>query len=135
MNIDFELKRIERLIADVESIRDRMKVAAENTANVLQVCSDLGVDLVGIGKRTDDLKDSRGHPFGSSGSIFADGRSVEYYQVNGVRKEREGWPIAWEIARKAGVGAGCGNSGQHQVRGEFLDGVYRCKDGVWAKDD
>jgi hypothetical protein len=135
MNINAELKRVEALILQAENIRDRIKVAAENTQNILQACDDLGVPIVGIGKRTDEFKDSKGHPFGAGGSVFADGRSVEYYQVKGVRHQREGWPIAWQIARNAGVSAGCGNSGQHQVKGEFLDGVYRCKDGVWSKDD
>ncbi|MDZ7905155.1 MAG: hypothetical protein U5N55_04830 [Cypionkella sp.] len=136
MNIEHEITRVKDLIVQAEAIKTRLQMAAKNTSNILQACSDLKVGLVGIGKRTDEFKDSKDYPFGPSGSVFADGREIEYYQVKGVRKQKKDtWPIAWAIARNAGVAAGCGNSGQHQVNGEFLDGVYRCKDGVWSKDD
>lgn len=31
-------------------------------------------------------------------------------------KGRRTWPAAWEIAEKAGISAGCGNHGQHQIQ-------------------
>ncbi len=136
MNIESQIQQLNDLVARADAIRNSVKDAYERTVNVLDVCSKLGVNLVGIGKRTDEFKDSKGFPFGSTSSIFADGYETEYYMVKGVRKERRGsWPIAWQIARKAGIAGGCGNSGQHQVNGQFIDGVYRCKDGVWSKDE
>lgn len=122
MRIQAELKRIEQLIKQAEAIRDQIKVAAENTKTVLDVCDALGVVAVGIGARDETFKDSAGHPFGYDGSIFVDGR------------DKAGWPLAWAVAQKAGVSGGCGNGGQHQTRGQFLNGVYRCVDGVWQAE-
>jgi len=136
MNIDHELRIVRSLITQAEQIEARIQQAKKNTEAILAACDSVGVTVVGIGAKSDDLKDSRGHPFGADGSIFADGRSKEkWIQKGGKVEERDGYPVAWEIARKSGLSGGCGNTGQHQIVGEVLNGVYRCVNGVWSKDD
>lgn len=125
MNIDAELKRVESLIDQAERIKANIKEAAETTANILAACERLGVNIVGVGAKSADIPESMSHPFGASGSVFASG------------KGKDGWPVAWSIVRLAGISGGCGNPGQHQTEDgtKMLDGVYRCVDGVWSKDD
>lgn len=136
MNFESKLKELERLVASAERIKKYVEDAAQNTAKILDACDALGVKRIGVGMRDQSFKDSAGHPFGASGSIFADGRGKEVYlNQDGTRTEREGWPIAWGIARKSGLSGGAGNTGQHQISGPVIDGIYECKSGEWRKVD
>ena len=121
MNINTEICRVESLIKQAVAIKKQMQKAAENTENILAVCEALGVEKIGIGNRDDTFKDSCGFGFGYGGSIFVDGR------------DKNGWPMAWAVAAKSGFSCGCGNGGQHQISGDFLDGIYIHKNGQWSK--
>ena len=121
MNTANEIKKVESLILQAKAIRDGMTKASENTLKILAACDKLGVFKIGIGEKDDTFKDSKGYSFNYSGSIFVDGNS------------QSKWPMAWSVAGQSGFGSGCGNSGQHQVSGQFIDGIYICKNGVWEK--
>ena len=111
--------RIDRLQGQLDDLRSELSRAEDMTAKVLAAAEANGVDRIGIGKLDATVHETEKFPFGASGSIFCKGKGPD------------GWPLAWKVAEDAGVSAGCGNSGQHQVSGVFVDGVYERTDGEW----
>lgn len=126
MDITWEISnhthRLRSVIEDAERALARIEAASEKTAEVLAIANEVGVKTVGIGRRHASLGNAD-FPFGASGSIFT---------PQGSRTND--WPSAWHIAQEAGIGAGAGNSGQHQIKTDScIDGVYRCIKGVWSR--
>jgi len=82
---------------------------------------ELGVKLISISKETKKIKSSIGFPW-IKGSIFSDDNNGR-------------WPAAWRIAENSGIYAGCGNSGQAQIRSDELPlpGVWKFVKGEWRK--
>lgn len=110
--------------AELKSLASKLTRAAAKTEALLAIASDVGVTALSIGKKH-PLVGNEGWPFGYAGSVF----TSKTDEVNG-------WPAAWHITQKAGIGGGSGNSGQHQAdTSELIDGVYECRDGVWARID
>lgn len=99
---------------------DDVSAAIRKTDEVLEVAKELGVSVVSIGLRSELVKnDDWG--FGTSNSLFTH-----------PDDKVDGWPAAWEIARRSGIYSGCGNSGQAQIHSQMVaDGVYRLRDGQW----
>lgn len=128
--MDFESKakslayQVERAQSDLKALSLKLRRAAAKTDELLAIASEVGVTAVSIGKKH-PLVGNENWTFGTSGSIFT------------PKEDRhDGWPAAWHIARKAGVGDGCGNSGQHQAdTSNLIDGVYECRGGVWSRVD
>lgn len=92
------------------------------TEKFLAICTKHKVVLVSIGTKTNLIKSSKEWPFSHYYSAFEDG-------------EEDGWPRIWRVCEEAGVSAGCGNYGQHQLRyahGMEL-GVYRRHHQTWKK--
>lgn len=120
MKIEEEIAALRRIEDQVSDINTRIHDAIEKTNNLLAICDHMRVTRIGIGARNNSLKDSADYPFNYSGSIFVDGK-------------KDGWPKAWAVAECAGIQCGCGNSGQHDVSGDFIDGVYEIKGGQWQR--
>lgn len=120
--IDIHTQRLRSVIEDAERTLARIEAASEKTAEVLAIANEVGVKTVGIGRKHASLGNAD-YPFGASGSIF----TPKSHRTNG-------WPSAWHIAEQAGIGAGAGNSGQHQIKTDScIDGVYRCVKGIWTR--
>lgn len=120
--IDGHAERLRNVIKEAERALERIEAASEKTIEVLAIANEAGVKTVGIGRRHASLG-NEDFPFGPSGSIFT---------PQGSRTN--GWPSAWHIAEKAGIGAGAGNRGQHQIKSDScIDGVYRCVKGIWTR--
>lgn len=125
MNIDhlsdIRINALRSAIADAEAAIAKIEAATSKTAEVLTIASEEGVEVVGLGRKHEIL-DTGNFPYDGGGSIF----TPHAARING-------WPAAWRIAERAGIGYGCGNTGQHQIHSEqVIDGVYRCEDGVWS---
>ncbi len=121
--IDIQARNLRSVIEQAERALERIEAAGEKTAEVLAIANDLGVKTVGIGRKHASLGNAD-FPFGAGGSIFTPKGS----------RTAAGWPSAWHIAEKAGISAGAGNTGQHQIaRDACIDGVYRCIKGVWSR--
>ena len=98
--------------------------AKTKTAELLEIARAAGVTAVGISKTHPRLGNEHWGQRGG-GAIFTP-----------VDEEVNGWPAAWHVAEKAGVGFGCGNPGQHQARTKnLIDGVYEVRDGLWSRID
>ena len=72
---------------------------------VFGVADELGVPVLGVGVKH-DLLDNHAFPWPKH-SLFT---------PPSVRVD--GWPAAWELAKRAGIYAGCGNTGQAQIRSD-----------------
>lgn len=125
-------QKTNRIKGEAESLRRQLaaldkELAASvvKTEELLSIAAECGVTVVGIGKKHPALK-NEDWPFGVGGSIF----------TPPVDRTPDGWPAAWHIARRAGISAGAGNTGQHQAdTSRLVDGVYELKGGVWARID
>lgn len=119
--IEGTLKRIQ---SEFDNLREKMDDAAEYTMEFLNECKKAGIKRVSIGMADEEIKSTKGWPFGCESSVFADG------------DDKNGWPKIWGVVESLGIGGGCGNSGQHQISGEsyarLVDGVYSYKDGKWS---
>lgn len=136
MNLERHVKmqeaRLESVIRDAEAAIESAKefaakiaTARDNTLKVLAAAEATGVDLVGIGVKHAELGNEE-WSFPVQGSIF----------TKRDARDANGWPVAWHIARAAGISEGAGNTGQHQIEsGSAIDGLYRLKDGVWYRED
>ena len=120
MNVDRE---IEKLRSAVDSFEQRYANAEERTAKVLAAAEANDVKRIGINCYNGWVYSGERFPFTARGSIFAKGR------------DDQGWPVAWRIAKQAGIGDGCGNTEQHQVSNPdaLIDGIYELRNGVWAR--
>ncbi len=121
MNYETAMARIDDALRTVESVKAKVKEASENTANFLKACEGLGVDLIAVNVKSDQIKACADWSFGFDGSIFADG------------KDANGTPITWRAIRAAGMEMGCGNGGQAQIFIPMIDGVYQRKNGAWVR--
>lgn len=93
------------------------------TQKILEAALSLGCLRVGIHTRDDSFVDSIGWPFGTTGSLFADGKTPK------------NWPVAWRIRDKSGVSRpGSGNHGQASlICGPVHRGIYEYRDGAWIR--
>lgn len=128
MNFEAQAKSVaysvERAQSDLKALSLKLRRAYVKTEELLAIASEVGVTALSIGKKH-PLVGNEEWPFGVSGSIFThpDAR-------------HNGSPAAWHITEKAGVGGGCGNTGQHQAdTSNLIDGVYECRGGVWSRVD
>lgn len=121
-NIERHTRALRAVISEAEDALARIEAAAEKTAEVLLVASEVGVKTVGLGRKHASLN-NKAFPFHGSGNIFTPPGS-----------RTNDWPSAWHIAEKAGISIGAGNSGQHQIPADScIDGVYRCVNGTWTR--
>ena len=106
---------------------DKRHAEAKNfTAKFLNICKDHGIKAVCIGVSHAIVPASVDFPFGSYGSIFAEG---DYPIKNGS-------PAVWRVCEIAGVAGGCGNSDQHSADlSQLLEGAYQYRRGAWKKID
>lgn len=122
---EVRILNLRRVIKEAEETITAIETAANKTAEVLAVASEMGVEVVGIG-RPHELLNNQKFPGSTRGSIF----------TPHAARDSNGWPAAWKIAERTGIGYGCGNTGQHQIHSEqVIDGVYRCENGVWTLID
>lgn len=116
------IENVNNAVAELEEARSAVEAAAAKTAEVLAIAEQIGVKTVSIGKVT-PLVGNESWSFSASGSIFTPRES-----------RHNGWPSAWHISEAAGIGAGAGNAGQHQIASsKVIDGVYRCVNGQWER--
>jgi hypothetical protein len=98
---------------------------------VLKAASELDVDLVGIRMSHPLLEGSERFPWPSS-SLFANGRYVEKV-AGGIEFDRG--CAAWELARRAGIYGGCGNSMQASIKHkvDIPPGVWQLQADGWVQ--
>ena len=121
MNLEAKVSTLQQRVSSIINDSQEVIRQAREAAKLLSIAEDMGVTVISIGRKS-ALVENEGWPFGYSGSIFTKKED----------QDKNGWPSAWAIASKAGVDAGAGNSGQHQVKsGVLLEGVYQLRDGQW----
>ena len=119
-------REVDALEQKMKVLKAELKTAQKFTQSFLEECGRQDIKRVSIGKKTDLIESAKSWgssgSFGCSGSIFADER-------------KDGWPAIWRVAELTGVGGGCGNSGQYQVKRDapLMEGVYELKGKVWRK--
>lgn len=129
MRFDNKFDEIKQEIENLQKKADKLAVAyaeAEDfTEKFLKRCSAHKIKLVSIGMRTELIDGCKDYPFGTQGSVFAEGRT------------KDGWPSIWEVVRELDISGGAGNKFQHQVSYEaetkLVDGIYEFKDKKWHK--
>lgn len=120
--IEAHAEQLRDVINEAERALERIEAAKNKTIEILEIANEVGVKTVGIGRRHASLGNAD-FPYNPTGSIFTPRES----RING-------WPSAWHIAEKSGIGFGAGNGGQHQIKSDScVDGVYRCVKGVWTR--
>ena len=79
----------------------------------------VGIKTIAICKESKRVKSSVGFPY-INYSVFSD-------------EETGGWPAAWRAAENSGMYAGCGNSGQAQIREQLPPSVWKLVKDEWRK--
>jgi len=87
----------------------------EATREFLDIARELGIAVVGIGNTRHKLLENEGFPHHHDAQIF----------TNQDARDADGWPLAWQLTKRAGIDGGCGNTGQRQADTSGLDlGVW-----------
>lgn len=98
-----------------------MKTEKQIIKAILSKCKRAGYKRVAINMSHSGIPDSITWGLNVHGNIFAwPDRNVG------------GWPAIWRIVEKLGIGYGCGNSHQHQIKN--ISGKYAfsyTKNGAW----
>lgn len=131
MNFEYYLERRKRQIdeakAEVSILEKRFDLLCEKTRNFLAIAESLGVKAVCVGVANEKIKTSVTWSFHPGNSIFCE---EEWKEAS----DEYGRPAAWELARRAGIYAGCGNNNQAQCNlSDLIDGYYELRDGKWLR--
>lgn len=92
------------------------------TRKFLAACTECQITRVAVEVAHPWVPSSIDFTFGVKGSAFAN-------------NEIDGWPAIWMACEMAGVGFGCGNHNQHQLRnGHGIEpGMYYRRKGCWCR--
>jgi hypothetical protein len=103
----------------------------KQTVFFLSKCLEVGLKRVCICVSNPIVPESMTFIFGSEDSVFGLKRK------GSTTHNYNGWPAIWAAVSLAGIGAGTGNSNQHQISPGAvyaLDrGTYFRKNGKWVK--
>ena len=129
MDWSYKFENLQNEIKGLSERADKLAQAyaeAEDfTRRFLTQCSKHHIKLVSIGMRTELIDGCKDYPFGTQGSVFAEGRT------------KDGWSSIWKVVSELDISGGSGNQFQHQVSYEaeakLVDGVYEFKDKKWHK--
>lgn len=116
---------------DWKKITDESPFINARDREVIKLLDKAGYVVIAVGVADPEVKETVGWPFSHDNSIFGEPGKTPKGSDKSCEIDR--WPAIWRITEKLKIGAGAGNSHQHQlVSGHGLTkSTYKKIDGEW----